>query len=360
MNVLPRVRKTKPSELFLRRFEQEKRSLGIGELHPFRQVGVGAIVRDHQYGLIVFRGAEAQLPEQSLVRDGKIQPSGGNGRFFQIFQIAEEAADWFWRGSIPEHAIFKVQQTEKHTDIGGNHLQLCVLYQIAIAVNQCPGTAFRWFCDQPRGTPPFNALVHVAVVLGKPLWGLGGEFVGGDALMAQIYRQKGLSRINEVGGLTMILSLNLRDQISRHMEGHPSELPMLLQAMEANILWNLSKDVFALKLNLSLARLRFLFRKHLNTTSRRYLHELRIRKVERLLLLSEIRVQEVVVQCGYGSISRFIYASKARHFAVHLYDAGGDITAPKHSAQSVFQFLQHKQENRFPARILYVLALGII
>ncbi|MPN44899.1 HTH-type transcriptional regulator CdhR [bioreactor metagenome] len=111
----------------------------------------------------------------------------------------------------------------------------------------------------------------------------------------------------------MTLLLNLRDQVFRKKGILSSELTMAMQLMEANILRNLSIDEFAAKLNLSPARLRFLFQEHLNTTPHRYLRELRMRKAEQLLHQSDIRIREVAAQCGYSSAVRFIHAFTARH-----------------------------------------------
>ena len=98
-------------------------------------------------------------------------------------------------------------------------------------------------------------------------------------------------------------------------EKMPLDLEQITSFMAKNIDRELSLQELADEHSMAVNTLLRHFRKIIGKTPMAYMRELRLRAAEELLINSALRIEEIAVQCGFGSSSHFIMVFK-KHFGM--------------------------------------------
>ena len=107
----------------------------------------------------------------------------------------------------------------------------------------------------------------------------------------------------------------------RHGKPHP-KLASVIRTMEENVEEPVSALVLARSEGMSLRQLERLFRRHLNSSPKRFYMEIRLQRARNLLTQTEMTVLDIAVACGFGSPSHFSKCYRLRYGTTPYRDRG--------------------------------------
>ena len=102
---------------------------------------------------------------------------------------------------------------------------------------------------------------------------------------------------------------------------HP-KLASVIRTMEENVEEPVSALVLARSEGMSLRQLERLFRRHLNSSPKRFYMEIRLQRARNLLAQTEMTVLDIAVACGFGSPSHFSKCYRLRYGTTPYRDRG--------------------------------------
>ena len=107
----------------------------------------------------------------------------------------------------------------------------------------------------------------------------------------------------------------------RRGKPHP-KLASVIRTMEENVEEPVSALVLARSEGMSLRQLERLFRRHLNSSPKRFYMEIRLQRARNLLTQTEMTVLDIAVACGFGSPSHFSKCYRLRYGMTPYRDRG--------------------------------------
>jgi len=153
------------------------------------------------------------------------------------------------------------------------------------------------------GTASIELILHVITEEhGESLAGQVAEQLSHDALCPEI------SESRQIAGI-------------RHGMRHP-KLASVIRTMEENIEEPISALVLARSQGMSLRQLERLFRRHLNSSPKRFYMEIRLHRARNLLIQTEMTLLDIAVACGFGSPSHFSKCYRLRYNTTPYRDRG--------------------------------------